>query len=106
MDNLNRLTTEILEFGKKGNLIGFRVKANHLRLLAVWVQQLHSSQTPKKTKVEELLLDVQLIAEKHSLSTITKQFTVQQEKLLQQKQTLEDFIKAYYLSSNQDSFKL
>jgi len=106
LDNLNRLTTEILEFGKKGDLIGYRVKANHLRLLAVWVQQLHSSQTPKKTKVEELLLDVQLIAEKHSLSTITKQFTAQQEKLLQQKQTLEDFIKAYYLSSNLDSFNL
>jgi len=96
LERLNKLTFEILEFGKKGDLIGFRVKANHIRLLTVWIQQLHSPQPPKKTKVEELLLDVQLIAEKHNLATITKQFNDQQMQLLKQKQTLEEFTKAYY----------
>ena len=99
LSRLNKLTNEILEFGKKDDLIGFRIKANHIRLLIVWIHQLHSSQTPKNTKVEELLLDVQLIAEKHNLSTITKQFTDQQMKLLQQKQTLEEFTKAYYFDT-------
>ena len=96
LKELNKLTNEILEFGKKGELVGFRMKANHIRLLTVWIQQLHNSQPIKNTNVDELLLEVQFIADEHNLTTTTKQFTDQQLKLLQQKQTLEEFTKAYY----------
>ena len=96
LKELNKLTNEILEFGKKGELVGFRMKANHIRLLTVWIQQLHNSQSIKNTNVDELLLEVQFIADEHNLTTTTKQFTDQQMKLLQQKQTLEEFTKVYY----------
>ncbi len=106
LEKLNKLTSEILEFGIKGQLVGYRVKANHIRLLIVWIQHQHLPNEIKHTEVEQLILKVHNIAEKHGLSIITQEFTEQQEKLLQQKQSLEDFIKAYYLANNQDSFKL
>ena len=75
LKDLNMLTNEIFEFGKKGELVGFRIKANHIRWLTVWIQQLHGSELIKNANVEELLLEVQSIAEKYKLTTTTQQFT-------------------------------
>ena len=106
LERLNKLTTEILDYGKKSELIGFRVKANNIRLLTVWVQQQHLPSEAKGKDVEQLLMNVQRIAEKHGLDSVTKQFSEQKKKLLSQKQSLEEFTKEYYIDYKQDSFRL
>ncbi|MBK5112068.1 MAG: hypothetical protein KGD59_04140 [Candidatus Heimdallarchaeota archaeon] len=96
LEQLDILTEEILEFGNKGELIGFRIKANNIRLLVLLIREQSSTKETKIQNVEQLLMNVQRIAERVGLRTIARDFSEEQENLLQQKQTLEDFIKIYF----------
>ena len=94
--HLDALTKEILEFGQREELTGFRIKANYIRILTIWVYQQHYTLNFQGSKVDQLLYEVQQIADKHGLNNVMKQSKEQYSKLLNQKQSLEEFILAYF----------
>jgi len=96
LEEVDILSKKILEYGKRAELAGLRIKSYNIRLLLLFILEQFEEDSINYQEVDSLFKEIQKLAEKLGLKTTIKQFSKQYSSFMNQKYVWEDFIKEYY----------
>ncbi|NHJ05547.1 MAG: tetratricopeptide repeat protein [Candidatus Heimdallarchaeota archaeon] len=96
LEEVDILSKKILEYGKRAELAGLRIKSYNIRLLLLFVLEQFKEGSIDFQEVDSLFKETQKLAEKLGLKATIKQFSKQYSNLMNQKYVWDDFIKEYY----------
>lgn len=96
LKEVDTLSKSVLDYSKKEELAGFRIKAYVIRLLLLFVQEQAKEEPINQNVVENLISEANEIAKKLGLKTTTMHFYHQYLKLKNQKKIFNEFIQNYY----------
>lgn len=96
LNEIKIYTDDLLDYAKEEKVYWIQMEAYSLRLFTLWVQAKFSDSELDMKEIRVLLSQTQQIAGKRGLDRIAKDIFEKHSVLIEQVQSLDDFIKNYY----------
>ncbi|NHJ03871.1 MAG: tetratricopeptide repeat protein [Candidatus Heimdallarchaeota archaeon] len=96
LNDLETHTSRLLDIAQRQNSYTLRVEAYHIRIITLWLQAQHSKLDINIQNARRLLQEARELAESHGLVKLATKITNQNEKMLDQLENWDEFIRKYY----------
>jgi len=89
-------TSRLLDIAQRQNSYTLRVEAYHIRIITLWLQAQHSKADINIQNARRLLHEARDLADSHGLIKLSSKINSQNEKMLDQLENWDNFIRKYY----------
>lgn len=96
LNDLETHTSRLLDIAQRQNSYTLRVEAYHIRIITLWLQAQHSKLDINIQNARRLLQEARELAESHGLVKLASKITTQNDKMLDQLENWDEFIRKYY----------
>jgi len=96
LNDLQTHTSRLLDIAQKQNSYTLRVEAYHIRIVTLWLQAQHSKLDINIQNARRLLQEARDLADSHGLIKLASKITTQNDKMLDQLENWDEFIRKYY----------
>ncbi|HUU77407.1 MAG TPA: tetratricopeptide repeat protein [candidate division Zixibacteria bacterium] len=96
LNDLETHTSRLLDIAQRQNSYTLRVEAYHIRIITLWLQAQHSKLDINIQNARRLLQEARELAESHGLVKLATKISNQNEKMLDQLENWDEFIRKYY----------
>ncbi|MGC9778523.1 MAG: hypothetical protein HZR80_04715 [Candidatus Heimdallarchaeota archaeon] len=96
LNDLQTHTSRLLDIAQKQNSYTLRVEVYHIRIITLWLQAQHTKLDINIQNACRLLQEARDLADSHGLIKLSSKITTQNDKMLDQLENWDEFIRKYY----------